>query len=175
MSSTPSLRYPMLNADIFTSSHRFSANIQVQNRRLGDILNDRMTDYLPVHNVYVSRINKPGEIVGTYKLASLIKRHITFVVLSTEADGLSKEHKYNAFSKSNEEVFITLPSFEINGRLEIIGKLDLKAILTIGTTKFMPIFQGIAVNSNHPEVTFSGPVVLVNKEAVNLFSVINQG
>lgn len=173
--ATSGLRQPMLNADIFTSSHRFSASIPIYNRRLADILNDRLTDFLQVHNVYVSRINKPGEIVGTYKLASLIKNHINFVLLPTEADGLSKEHKYNAFSKSNEDVFITLPSFEINGRLEIIGKFDLKAILAIGTTKFMPIFQGTAVNSSNTQVSFGGPVLLVNKAALELFSVIRTG
>lgn len=172
---TTAQRPPYLNADIFTYSHRFSANVPVFSRRLGDILNDRMTDFLEVRDVYVSRINKPGEIAGTYKLASLVKKHITFVVLPTEADGLSQEHKYNAFSKSTEDVFITLPAFEISGRLEIIGKFDLKAILTVGTTKFMPIFQGRAVNSAYPEVNFSGPVILVNKEAINLFSVTAQG
>ncbi len=169
------LRQPTLTADFFTSSHRFSASIVLQNRRLTDILNDRLTDFLHIKDVYVSRINNPGEILGTYKTATLLKPHITFVALPTEADGLSKEHKYNAFSKSTEEIFITLPSFEISGRLEIIGKLDLKAILTIGTTKFMPIFQGNAVNALYPSVAFSGPVLLVNKVAVELFSVIEHG
>lgn len=173
--ATSGLRQPYLNADIFTSTHRFSASVPLSGRRLADILNDRLTDFLEVSNVYVSRINRPGEIVGTYKLASLIKRHITFVVLPTEADGLSKEHKYNAFSKSTEDVFITLPSFEVNGRLEIIGKFNLKAILAIGTTRFMPVFQGTAVNAVYPNVNFSGPVLLANKEAIQLFSVIKEG
>jgi hypothetical protein len=170
-----SLRQPLLTADIFTSRHRLSASIPIYNRRLGDILNDRLTDFLQVRNVYVSRINRPGDIVGTYKLASLIKKQINFVVLPTEADGLSQEHKYNAFSKSAEDVFMTLPSFEVIGRLEIIGKFDLKALLAIGTSKFMPIFQGKAINALNPEVNFSGPVILVNKEALELFSVIRHG
>ncbi len=172
--AAPILRQSLLTADIFTSSHRFSAQISVGNRRLADVLNDRMTDFLQVQSVYVSRINTPGEIIGRYDKAALEKRHITFVVLPTETDGLSKEHKYNAFSKSTENIFITLPSFEICGRLEIIGKFDLKAILTIGTTRFMPIFQGTAENSFFPNVQFSGPVILVNKEAVALFSIITE-
>lgn len=170
--ASPLMRQSLLTADIFTSSHRFSAQVNIGNRRLADVLNDRMTDYLTVENVYVSRINAPGDIVGRYEKASLLKQHITFVVLPTETDGLSKEHKYNAFSKSTEKVFITLPSFEINGSLEIIGKFDLKAILAVGTTKFMPIFRGEAVNAFFPEVQFGGPVLLVNKQAVALFSVI---
>ena len=174
---TASLRQypPFINADIFTNSHRFSAKIPLYNRALGDSLNDRLTDYLEARQVYVSRINRPGEIVGTYKLVSLIKRHITFVMLSVESEGLSQEHKYNAFSKSNEEVFITLPSFEITGRFQIIGKFDLKAILTVGSNKFMPIFKAKAVNAKYPEVNFEAPVILVNKEAMALFSVIGQG
>ncbi len=170
--ASPLLRQSQLTADIFTSSHRFSAQVNIGNRRLADILNDRMTEFLNVENVYVSRINSPGDIVGRYAKASLQKRHITFVVLPTETDGLSKEHKYNAFSKSTEKVFITLPSFEIDGSLEIIGKFDLKAILAIGTTRFMPIFRGKAINAFFPEVQFGGPVILVNKEAVALFSVV---
>ncbi len=170
--ASPLLRQSLLTADIFTSSHRFSAQVNIGSRRLADVLNDRMTEFLTVENVYVSRINSPGDIVGRYTKASLLKRHITFVVLPTETDGLSKEHKYNAFSKSTEKVFITLPSFEIDGSLEIIGKFDLKAILAIGTTRFMPIFRGKAINAFFPEVQFGGPVILVNKEAVALFSVI---
>lgn len=169
--ASPLLRQSLLTADIFTGSHRFSAQVNIGKRRLADVLNDRMTEFLTVENVYVSRINSPGDIVGRYTKASLLKRHITFVVLPTETDGLSKEHKYNAFSKSTEKVFITLPSFEINGNLEIIGKFDLKAILAVGTTRFMPIFQGNAINSFFPDVQFGGPVILVNKEAVALFSV----
>ncbi len=165
------VRQSSLTADIFTGSHRFSVQIAIGNRRLADVLNDRMSDYLAVENVYVSRINNPGDIVGRFDKASLLKRHITFVVLPSEADGLSKEHKYNAFSKSTENIFLALPSFEVNGRLEIIGKFDLKAILTIGTTRFMPVFRGEAVNAFFPDVKFGGPVILVNKEAVALFSV----
>jgi len=162
----------LITADIFTGSHRFSAQIALGHRRLADILNDRMTDFLTVENVYVSRINEPGNIIGTLPNASLLKSQITFIVVPTEEDGLSKEHKYNAFSKSIESVFITLPSFEITGKLEIIGKFDLKAILAIGTTKFMPVFNGTAKNSFYPDVQFTAPVVIVNKTSVALFSVL---
>lgn len=164
----------LMTADIFTSSHRFSAQISLGHRRLADVLNDRMTDFLTVENVYVSRINEPGNIIGTLNNASLLKSQITFIVVPTEEDGLSKEHKYNAFSKSVENVFVTLPSFEITGKLEIIGKFDLKAILAIGTTKFMPIFNGNAKNTFYPDVQFTAPVIIVNKTSVALFSVITK-
>ena len=74
-----------------------------------------------------------------------------------------------------EDVFITLPSVEISGKLEILGKFDLKAVLAIGTTTFMPVLNGTAVNATYPQVKFAGPVILVNKVAVEFFSVLKYG
>jgi hypothetical protein len=168
-------RIQVITADFFTGSHRFSASVAVGNRRLSDVLNDRLSDYLQLRDIYVSRIHQPGEIVGTYRLASVVKRDITFVVLPTEQDGLSQEHKYNPFSRSMEDVFITLPSVEISGKLELLGKFDLKAILAVGTTTFMPLLNATAVNATYPDVRFAGPVTLVNKRSVEFFSVLKHG
>jgi hypothetical protein len=160
-----------ITADFFTSTHRFSACVMVGNRRLTDILNDRTTDYLEVHDVYVSRIDKPGEILGTYKLASLIKRYITFIIIPDEGNQF-QDRAYPSFSKRIEDVFLSVPSFEIHGKLEITGKLDLKAILAIGTTTFIPIIEGNAVHTHHPDISFSGPTLLANKVGIQFFSVV---
>jgi hypothetical protein len=73
------------------------------------------------------------------------------------------------------EVFITVPSFEIRGLLRIVGKLDLQALLAIGTDKFMPLSNATASSSLLPQVQFSGPVILVNKSSVELFCVADKG
>lgn len=164
-----SLRGEWLAADFFTTTYRMSGHVETGKRRLADILSDRLTDFLPLHDIHVSRIYKPGEIVAYYKTGSLIKEKITFVVLPTEADGLSKDHVYPALSRQLREVFITVPSFEIKGSLRIVGKLELQALLTIGTDKFMPLMNGTASSSLLPQVQFSGPVILVNKSSVELF------
>ena len=74
-----------VTADFFTDSHRFSANVVVYKRRLIDVLADKMTNYLDLVDIYVSRNNNPGEIVGTYQRGSLGKEEINFVVLSSDA------------------------------------------------------------------------------------------
>jgi hypothetical protein len=102
-------------------------------------------------------------------MGTLIKNHITFVVLPTESDGLSKDHTYPALARQMREVFVTVPSFEIRGLLKVVGKLDLQALLTIGTEKFMPLLNATAVSTLLPQVQFSGPVILVNKLSLELF------
>ncbi|MFQ5612926.1 MAG: hypothetical protein ACE5H9_12415 [Anaerolineae bacterium] len=164
-----SIRPSLLTADFFTADYRLSASVNVANRRLADILSDRISDFLEVRNVYVSRINSPGQIIGTYPQGALIKSHINFVVLPTEADGLSKDHTYPAFNRQANPAFMTLPSFEIRGKLQVTGKLNLRALLAIGTKKFMPLLQATATAALHPDISFSGPVILVNKVAIEVF------
>lgn len=166
-----SLQPAYLTADFFTGSYRFSASVNVANRRLADILNDRLSDFLEVRNVYVSRINSPTKIIITYPRGSLIKEHINFVVLPTEADGLSKDHTYPSITRATSTAFITVPSFEIQGKIQIIGKVDLKALLAVGTQKFMPVLQATATTTLFPESTFGGPVILVNKAALEIFCI----
>jgi hypothetical protein len=171
MTSRPS---GLLAADFFTTAYRVSGHVDTGNRRLADILSDRLSDFLFLEDIYVSRIYKPGEITATYKTGTLIKNQIAFVVLPTEADGLSKDHIYSALSRQMREVFITVPSFEIKGSLRVVGKLDLQALLAIGTHQFLPLLDATAVSSLLPQAQFSGPVILVNKSSVELFCIADQ-
>jgi hypothetical protein len=166
-----SLKPALLTADFFTNGHRFSASVNVASRRLVDILNDRLSDFLEVRNVFASRINNPSKIVGSYPRGSLIKEHILFVVLPTEADGLSKDHTYPVFSRANSSAFMTVPDFEIEGNIQVIGKLDLQALLAVGTKKFMPVLQATATSAQYPDSTFNGPVIIVNKTELEVFTI----
>ena len=163
------LRGELLAADFFTTAYRMSGHVDTGKRRLADILSDRLSDFLFLKDVYVSRIYKPGEIIAYYHTGSLIKDQITFVVLPTEADGLSKDHVYPALTRQMRKVFITVPSFELRGSIRVVGKLDLQALLVTGTDKFMPLLNATASSSLLPQVQFSGPVILVNKSSVELF------
>ena len=169
------LRGEFLAADFFTTAYRMSGHVATGKRRLADILSDRLSNFLILQDIYVSRIYKPGEIVAYYKTGSLIKSQITFVVLPTEADGLSKDHTYAALRRQTQQVFTTVPSFEIRGSLKVVGKLDLQALLTMGTDRFMPLLNATASAALLPQMQFSGPVILVNKSSVELFCVADEG
>lgn len=159
-----------VTADFFTGSYRFSASVLVYKRRLIDVLGDRMTDYLDLVDIYVSRINNPGEIVATYQKGSLIKEEINFILLPNESEGVSKERFYvpNRVSLS---IFLTVPSFEILGKFQWMGDLDVKKILTTETQKFLPILEVTSSNSLVPKVNFQGPLALVNKAKIELLCI----
>jgi hypothetical protein len=157
-------------ADFFTHTHRISARADTRKRSLADNLNDRLTSYLELYETFISRLHRPGEIVTSYNLASLRKDSITLVVLAAEEE-TSGRHAYGYFAKQLYDVFLTVPSFEIRGRLKVIGKLDLHVLLVKGTERFISISNPVASPCLSPDITFTGGTVLVNKSRIELFCI----
>lgn len=156
-----------VTADFFTASYRFSASVLVYKRRLVDVLSDAITDYLELVDIYVSRINAPGDIVATYARGSLVKKEINFILLPNEAEGKSQERFFA--SRENLPVFVSIPSFEITGDIQWgRQELDIKKLMGSDTQKFLPVLDVTATNSSFPTVTFQGPLALVNKSKIQV-------
>jgi hypothetical protein len=154
-------------ADFFTSSYRFSASVVVYKRRLVDVLADPTTNYLDLVDVYVSRINNPGDIVATYPKGSLVKKEINFILLSTEAEGVSQERFFT--SRENLPIFVSVPSFEISGQIQWgRQELDVKKLLAPDAQTFLPLLEATVTNSFFPKVTFQGPAILLNKAQIQV-------
>jgi hypothetical protein len=156
-----------VTADFFTPSYRFSASVMVYKRRLIDVLTDRMTDYLDLVDIYVSRINNPGDIVATYPKGSLVKEELVFILLPDEIEGTSKERHFGV--RDLFSIFITVPSFEIKGQLQWgSNDVDIKKLLAADTQSFLPLLEVNATNSLLPQVVFQGPLALVNKTKIQV-------
>ena len=154
-------------ADFFTEGYRLSASALVYKRNLIDVLGDRSTNYLDLVDIYISRINEPGDIVATYQKGSLIKDEISFVMLSSEAETVSKERFY-IHNRSTLPLFITLPSFEISGKFQWLGEFDIRKIMESDSHKFLTMLDATISNSLFPKITFKGPAVLINKAKVDV-------
>jgi hypothetical protein len=161
-----------VSVDFFTHSYRVSGSVDVRRLPLADQLNDRTTSYIMMEDVYVSSIDRPGEITASYTLAALCKVNVNMAVLVNKEDGLSKKHTYGSyFGASLKNVFITVPQFEVRGFLQTVGKFDLHALLATGTDRFMPLLDGTTFASLKPDIQFDGGMILVNKDAVGVMCV----
>lgn len=170
LSSSSSVSPGRVTADFFTDSHRFSANVVIYKRRLIDVLADKMTNYLDLVDIYVSRNNSPGEIIGTYQRGSLVKEEINFVVFSSETQAISKERFYTS-TRTGRPIFLTVPFFEIGGLFQWMGELDIKKLMATDTQTFLPILDAKATNPFYPEVSFEGPTALVNKSRIEILCI----
>jgi hypothetical protein len=163
-------RTDWLVVDFFVHSYRMSGHLDVRHKKLADQLNDRTTAFLSLDNVYISNIERPADIVVSYPSFVLRKRSVTAVVVTRQEDGLLREQSYGSYLGAySRDVFITIPFFEVKGSVRLSGRSDLRTVLTTGANDFVSILDGQMRSSLHPDVVFTGGVILVNKERIGAF------
>jgi hypothetical protein len=170
MKELPVLSHNRTTVDFFVGSYRLSAAVKTYKRTLIDILADQMTNYLDLEDVYVSRINNPGHIVATYETGSLVKDEINLILLSSETDSVSKDRFY-APNRARLPIFVTTPSFEVQGEFQWLKDLNTRKILATDTQRFLTVLNGTATNTFAPEVTFQSPAILINKSKIEFFCI----
>jgi hypothetical protein len=159
-----------LTVDFFSFTHRISTQFAIRGRPLADTLNDHTLSYIDLDIAYVSRIDKPGELLADYSVAILRKENISFCVVAAQIEMAIKQlQAAQYFAKRSRQVFCTVPSFEIKGQIDVPGNIDLHKLMAIGTERFMPIFKATATISLLQSVSFGGDAILVNKEAIEVF------
>ncbi len=156
--------------DFFTQGYRISGYLDVRSQNLGDLLNDRLRTYLELVNVYIARINNPGEIVATSPRAELSKDRLLFAIAPTEEGFVQAGRTTSYFGKQSRHAWLALPSFEIEGEFRFAGRtLDMESYLTREPGTHIPILNATARATAWPDFGFSGEVLLVNKQSIELF------
>lgn len=166
----------LVNMDIFTDAYRITGKVSVRGGGLHGELGDPNTDYLEVHEAYISRIHKPGEIIANYTLGSFRKDNINFIVLQDRRDGIpvGSSHGTSVFNRGRPvPTFLTVPSFEIQGDIMYDGKPTPGAVLVHSLGRFQPIFEATAAASLFPEISYSGDLVMIHKDKIGVICLGN--
>jgi len=158
-----------ITADFFTRSYRLSATAFVTHSLI-NMLSEESTQYLNLMDIYVSRIEKPGEIIRSDPRGTLKVEDLLFILPPYDA----KNVIYNANptpTQTKISIFATLPSFEVEG--DYIWRIDrnVNEILTDTTRRFAPVFQAVVRSSLVPKVYFQGEMIIINRAKIELLSV----
>jgi len=161
-----------LTVDFFSHGHRISTQFLIRGRPLMDTLNDHTLSYVDLDIAYVSRIDKPGELIADYAVSILRKENISFCVVASQIEmALKTVPPAQYFTRRSRMVFCTVPSFEITGLIDVPGNVDLHKMMAIGTERYMPIYKATATISLLQSVKFSGELILVNKERIQVLCI----
>jgi hypothetical protein len=169
----------LVNMDLFTDAYRVTGRVSVRGGGLQSELGDPNSDYLDLHDAYISRIHQPGEIIASYTLGSFRKENINFIVLQDRRDGVpvGSSHGASVFTRGRAvPAFVTVPSFEIRGEIMYEGKPAPGAVLVQSIGRFQAVFAAEASASLFPEISYSGDLVMVHKDRIGIFCLgINDG
>lgn len=166
----------LISMEIFTDAYRVTGRVSVRGGGLMGELGDPNTDYLDLHEAYISRIHQPGHIIANYNLCSFRKDNINFIVLQDRRDGVAvgSSHGASIYNRGRPvPSFITVPSFEIHGDIMYEGKASPGAVLVHSIGRFQPIYEAEACASLYPEISYSGDLILVHKDRVGIFCLGN--
>lgn len=167
----------LVNMDVFTDAYRISGRVSVRGGGLQSELGDPNTDFLEVHDAYISRIHQPGDIIANYDLGSFRKDNISFIVLQDRRDGIpvGSSHGASVFNRGRPvPAFITVPSFEIHGEIMYDGKPTPGAVLIHSLGRFQAVFEAEASASLFPDISYSGDLVMVHKDRIGIFCLGNE-
>jgi hypothetical protein len=150
----------MTYVDFITTTHRISGGVQTGPKPFGDLLNDRSQSYLFLPNVYVSRLDKPGEIGAHAPLAYLAKDTLLFAIVSSREARLPEPGRFGA---QEYDALATMPGFELRGKFVGPRRLDLRTFSPAALESFIVLMGASAENVNIPGVVFDGEAFLVNR------------
>lgn len=165
-------RNNLIHVDMFTDAYRVTGRVMVGTGGIHAELANPNSRFLELQEAYISRIHQPGEIVVHYKVAAFNKDNINYIVLQDRREGIpvGTQHGRSIYTKGRAlRVFLTVPSFEISGEIMHDGKVSPRDILVKSSGSYQLIFSAKASASLYPEISYSGDLILVQKERIGIF------
>jgi hypothetical protein len=159
----------IVNADVFSETHRISGRIICPPSGLIGLLNDATTSLIDIEDAYYSRLQQPAKITTHLELAHFTKAHLIMIVLARREDLGPHGVATGGFSRRIPvPVLVTTPEYEVQGAIEVLNKFDAAELLVGGTGRFIQIYNAAAVATLFPETSFSGAAILVNRGRIEM-------
>jgi hypothetical protein len=155
-------------AEFFTQQYRIVGTVRTGGQRLTDILNDELASSIELRDVQVTRLLTPKKGMTSYTSAILEKQSILFAISGKESDRAAERRLYKHVATTEWDVFLTVPWFELTGKIHVRGTGDLKTMLLAWNRRFVPLTQARAVFTLLPETSFTGEAVIVNRGLVEI-------
>ncbi|HNT76527.1 MAG TPA: hypothetical protein PKH77_16060 [Anaerolineae bacterium] len=156
-------------AEFFAQGYRVSGTFYVVTRPLADEVHDPTTDYVPLHDAYVSPIMNPSRISAYYRDALFDKNNLDFVLTVDQRDGLRRDQRFG-LGRYSFKIFLTVPFFEVQGELRLVTpKLDSRVYLSSEAGTFITLLNVTARSTFNPDVQYEGGVAMVSRLRVSFF------
>lgn len=163
----------VVHADIFSETHRLSGRIVCGPSGLIGLLNDVTTSLVEIEDAYFSRLQQPAKIVNHLNQAHLNKSHLSLIVLARREDLGPHGLATGGFSRRIPiPVILTTSAYEVHGTIEVVNKYDPAELLVGGTGRFVQVYSAEAVATLYPDLTYSGAVILVNRQMIELVAAL---
>jgi hypothetical protein len=163
----PMPAYSKINVDLLTETHRISCRLDAGNLGIVGVLNDINTSVFQVEDAYISRLQQPAKIIEHRPTVYVVKSTLSLALVARREEigpqGLARGGYTQIVSFP---VLITTTAFEIRGILELPGKLDVGALLTIGTGKYVTAYNVNILATAQSDIPYTSDVLIINRNTI---------
>lgn len=154
---------------LITQEQLFRATVVVGGRRLLDVLNDSLTDHLPVRDIEVFHDLAMQDAVARFPSACVRKSALSLVILAQEGHEAPEKRLFSYVRKLPQRVLVAVPGYEVTGQIHLLQPGDAPTVLARDLGAFFPVTQAKLTHVGRPDQPLEVPVVMVHKAAVSLF------
>lgn len=157
--------------ELITDEHRLLANIHTRGQRLLDLLNDQTSNYLTAHDVRVYNRRDLQTCIAAFSRAVIRKTDLDLVIITENEHEAPEARLYAHVQKEMHRVLLTIPGYEIRGKLHLTDPDEAVIVLDRQRGDFFPVTEATVFCADTPDEVFEGSVVMVNKTGIALFCV----
>jgi hypothetical protein len=171
-------RIASINVEILSDTHRISCRVEVGATGLVGLFNDVNTSLVEASMVYISRIQEPAKIIANFETATLNKNNLAMVIVTKRESLGPPGYASGGFTRLMPyAVMITTTAFEVQGNVEVPGKLDAGALLMGGGSgRFMSLYQAKITTTRYPETpAYEAEAMLLNRNLASAFAAVPKG
>jgi hypothetical protein len=135
------------------------------------LLNDNTTSVFQVEDAYISRLQQPGKIIEHRPQVAIVKATLSLALIARREEIGPQGLAHGGYSHVVPfPVLITTSAFEIRGTLELPGKLDVSALISAGSGKYITAYKVTLIAAAYPDNPYAAEVVIINRNTVQLIA-----
>jgi hypothetical protein len=167
--------YRFLPADVYTAGFRVVGKIMVSTNGIMGVLNDLTKSHLEIHDARIARIHMPTKLVDHYEVVRLVKAQVNVACAARREDLGPTGIVRGGYSNITElQARIATNAFEIEGKLQVVGRFDFVTLMSDRTRNFIPMFDATLTAILLPNLKVESPGILFNREKVDMLAFLNQ-
>jgi hypothetical protein len=129
---------------IVIACHFIRGQVQLRDRRLSDILNDRQESSIYLSKTMLERIGQAKQQVASHQVAIVPKDRIVVAYEPAGKSTLNPHRLYARVKKQAQGVLVLANGLEIRGKLHSTERLDhvrLRELVATANGKFLPVTE----------------------------------
>lgn len=167
--------YRFLPADVYTAGYRVVGKIMVSTNGIMGVMNDITKSHLEIHDARLARIHMPTKLVDHFEVVRLVKARI-FAVCTTRREDIGPHAVVRGgySNVTNAPARLITSIYELEGKLEVVGRFDFVTLISDKTRNFVPIFEAALTAILIPNLKVESPGILFNREKIDMLAMLNQ-